>query len=78
MNNTIFVVKTDGKRVPFDPLKVEVTCKRAGASPAVAKRIATISQKSHMMALEQDKCTNWYWPRLQGKQDTPKSSIGTD
>ena len=36
----ISVIKSDGRRAPFDPQKVEATCMRAGASPSLAKRIA--------------------------------------
>jgi hypothetical protein len=36
----ISVVKADGRRVPFDLCKVESTCRRAGASPTLAKKIA--------------------------------------
>lgn len=36
----LLVVKSDGRRVPFDMYKVEGTCRRAGAGPSVAKRIA--------------------------------------
>ena len=36
----ISVIKSDGRRAPFDPRKVEATCRRAGASPFLAKRIA--------------------------------------
>ncbi len=36
----VSVIKSDGRRVPFDVYKVEATCRRAGASPSLAKRIA--------------------------------------
>jgi len=36
----IFVIKADGSKSSFESRKVESTCIRAGASPAVAKRIA--------------------------------------
>lgn len=36
----IIITKADGRRVPFDPSKVESTCIRAGADPALAKNIA--------------------------------------
>ncbi|HKZ61318.1 MAG TPA: ATP cone domain-containing protein [Nitrososphaera sp.] len=38
--HAICVIKADGRRVPFDVYKVEATCRRAGASPFLAKRIA--------------------------------------
>jgi hypothetical protein len=37
---TICVVKADGRRVPFDLGKVKATCVRAGASEALAEKIA--------------------------------------
>lgn len=40
MVHTISVIKADGRRAPFDVYKVEATCRRAGASPSLAKRIA--------------------------------------
>lgn len=36
----IIITKANGKKVPFDPRKVESTCIRAGASPNLAKKIA--------------------------------------
>ncbi|HEY7734267.1 MAG TPA: ATP cone domain-containing protein [Nitrososphaera sp.] len=39
MASIVSVVKSDGRHVPFDVCKVEATCRRAGASPSLAKRI---------------------------------------
>lgn len=36
----IIITKANGQKAPFDPNKVEITCIRAGADPAIAKRIA--------------------------------------
>ena len=36
----IYIIKADGRKVPFDPNKVIGTCIRAGASRKEAKRIA--------------------------------------
>ena len=41
MVQTIFVKKADGRKAPFDMYKVEATCRRAGASHFLAKRIAS-------------------------------------
>lgn len=44
----IYVVKADGRRIPFDVSKVSVTCMRAGASRALAKKIAqSVLAQSH-------------------------------
>jgi hypothetical protein len=40
MVHVISVIKSDGRRMPFDVYRVEATCRRAGASPSLAKRIA--------------------------------------
>ncbi len=45
---TIWIIKANGARVPFNKFKLRETCVRAGASRKAAKRIAdTISQKIH-------------------------------
>jgi len=40
MQKQIFVIKANGKKVPFDPKKIEATCMRAGASKNLAEQIA--------------------------------------
>ena len=50
MNNrkTVFIIKANGEKVPFNPHKVIVTCKRAGANRKLAKRISEeVSSKIH-------------------------------
>ncbi|MDE1769285.1 MAG: restriction endonuclease [Thaumarchaeota archaeon] len=42
MNNrkTVFIIKANGQKVPFNPHKVVVTCKRAGADRKLARRVS--------------------------------------
>jgi hypothetical protein len=44
MSGTL-VVKADGRKVPFDPTKIEASCIRAGATPLLAKSIAEHIEK---------------------------------
>jgi len=41
MNAEILITKADGEQEPFDPLKLDASLVRAGASPAMRKRITT-------------------------------------
>jgi len=44
----VFIIKANGEKVPFNPHKVIVTCKRAGANRKLAKRVSEeVSLKIH-------------------------------
>jgi hypothetical protein len=48
MQKQIYVIKASGKKVPFNPKKIEATCIRAGASKKLAEQIAkNVSDQLH-------------------------------
>ena len=50
LNNrkTVFIIKANGEKVPFNPHKVIVTCIRAGANRKLARRVSDeVSSKIH-------------------------------
>lgn len=75
--NVISVVKADGRRAPFDVYKVESTCRRAGASPSLARKIARYISEVAYEGMSTRQIYELTLAALAGETEHPESNIGT-